>query len=231
MTDTTIDALGDHLSAEKRGDGTNMLEVSVSQLGGDSRTGALDAFGRHRVSNPSGLFDSTLQYDTQPVLFYTETSGSGTVTHLPNESSAKLEIAGSNASVIRQTRQYFKYQPGRSQQILATFVAGSTAGATKRVGYFDAANGIFLEVVGGDLYMVKRSHSSGATVNTRVAQADWNLDKMDGTGNSGITLPTVLERQNVALAYRGLHPYTSYGSRSKNAAYPVFLRLGGCDAL
>jgi hypothetical protein len=36
--------------------------------------------------------------------------------------------------------------------------------------------------------MVQRSDVSGAPVDTSVAQADWNLDPLDGTGPSGITL-------------------------------------------
>jgi hypothetical protein len=33
-----------------------------------------------------------------------------------------------------------------------------------------------------------RSYITGAAVDTRIAQADWNTDKLNGTGNSGFTL-------------------------------------------
>jgi hypothetical protein len=36
--------------------------------------------------------------------------------------------------------------------------------------------------------MVERSSVTGAPINTRVAQADWNQDPLDGTGPSGLTL-------------------------------------------
>jgi hypothetical protein len=61
------------------------------------------------------------------------------------------------------------------------------ATTTKRVGYFDATNGLFLELDGvAGVNLVRRSGSSVATVS--VAQAAWNVDPFDGTGPSGITL-------------------------------------------
>jgi len=56
------------------------------------------------------------------------------------------------------------------------------------VGYFDAQNGIFLEQTSAGLYFVTRSYATGQAVDTRVAQADWNGDRLDGTGASGIAL-------------------------------------------
>jgi hypothetical protein len=58
----------------------------------------------------------------------------------------------------------------------------------QRVGYFGADNGMYLELDGDTLYFVERSLSLGTT--TRVAQEYWNIDKLDGTGPSGITLNT-----------------------------------------
>jgi hypothetical protein len=75
-----------------------------------------------------------------------------------------------------------------------TFAFGSAvAGVTKRVGYYSTSDGIFLEENGTvDLAIVKRSSVSGSAVDTRVAQSDWNLDTLDGSGGtrnpSGITL-------------------------------------------
>jgi len=58
----------------------------------------------------------------------------------------------------------------------------------QRVGYYGAANGIFLELENAVLSFVKRSSITGSVVETKVAQANWNVDKLDGTGPSGITL-------------------------------------------
>jgi hypothetical protein len=61
----------------------------------------------------------------------------------------------------------------------------------QRVGYFGGSNGMYLELdgAGGNvLSFVKRSSVSGSVVDTSVTQANWNYDKMDGTGPSGLTL-------------------------------------------
>ena len=56
------------------------------------------------------------------------------------------------------------------------------------MGYFDSANGIFIKVTNGAYSIVRRTSTSGSVVDNAVAQADWNIDKFDGTGVSGITL-------------------------------------------
>jgi hypothetical protein len=91
--------------------------------------------------------------------------------------------------VIRQTNQYFRYQPGKSQLVLMTGVMGAAkANVRQRIGYFDAANGIFFEQTSSGLSVVRRTFTSGSAVDNSVAQADWNLDKMDGDGLSGHTI-------------------------------------------
>jgi hypothetical protein len=82
------------------------------------------------------------------------------------------------------------YEKGKSQLVKMTYKFGdAVANVRKRVGYFDAANGFYLEQNGtAGLNIVRRSTSTGSLVTTTVAQADWNIDPMDGTGPSGITL-------------------------------------------
>lgn len=151
----------------------------------------MDAFGRFRVSNPQTIFDSQLQYNLAPVQWETVTTSGGTATHLPNESSARLRVdTTSGASCIRQTYQYHRYQPGKSQMIAMTFVLGSAAtNVVKRVGYFDDENGFYLKQDGaGAVVIGRRSYVTGSAVDTEIAQASWNLDVMDGSGPSGVTL-------------------------------------------
>lgn len=61
-------------------------------------------------------------------------------------------------------------------------------GCTKREGIFDENNGIFLEDDGTNYKFVRRTSASGSPVDNAVNQSAWNIDKMDGTGSSGITL-------------------------------------------
>ena len=98
-------------------------------------------------------------------------------------------LIGASDVIIRQTRRYFRYQPGKSQLILATFVMDSpNAACTQRVGYFDAQNGIFFENAGTDYNLVRRSFTGGTASDLQVPRADWNIDSFDGNGPSGISL-------------------------------------------
>ena len=73
-----------------------------------------------------------------------------------------------------------------SQQIFLTFVMGANAaGITRRVGQFDTNNGMYFELSGSTKNIVTRTFTSGAPVNTAVAQSSWNLDKLDGSGAAG----------------------------------------------
>lgn len=144
-----------------------------------------DGFGRLRISEPHTLFDSQHQ-DVENDKWDTLITGSGTKTHLPNESSIKLEIGTANGdSIIRETLRTMPYQPGKSLLIMNTGVMGTPkANVVQRIGYFTANNGIYFENDSGTNYFVLRSSVTGNVVETRVAQTDWNIDKFDGTGYS-----------------------------------------------
>jgi hypothetical protein len=152
----------------------------------------LDAFGRQRVSNPTTLFDSTFLYDLQPLIFEPSVANGATITHSPANASALLSLDGTaGGSAILQSKQYHRYVPGKSQLVEMTGLFGADDGNQRRVGYFDANDGIYFEQdTDGTLYMVRRTSTSGAPVNNEVAQAAWNIDALDGSGPSGLTLDT-----------------------------------------
>ena len=162
---------------------------------------SIDAFGRWRVSNPETLFDSKNIFNDSDLadsvenqdLFYDnqETSGSGTsTTYDANKSSQTLLVSNTTAGTrVRQTKMRFNYQPGKSQEVMMTFnMNGAAANITKKEGIFDGENGIFLEFSGTTVNLVRRTFVTGSAVDTKVAQANWNLDVMDGTGRSKVTL-------------------------------------------
>jgi len=150
----------------------------------------LDAFNRLRVSQNNILLSAIQHYDKLPLIYDEALTATGTATHLPNESSTRMRVAATGDKVIRQTKEYFPYRTGNSQLVLCTFVAGAhVTGVRQRVGYFDASNGIFVErSTAGVISMVIRTFTSGAAADGAIVQASWNLDVMDGTGPSGITL-------------------------------------------
>jgi hypothetical protein len=154
-----------------------------------ANTPNIDAFGRLRVSNPFTLFDSSHRFDDNE-LWSTATATGGTATYDANEGLINLGVtAASGSEVVRETTKVFSYQPGKSLLVLSTFVMNSAkTGLRQRIGYYGAANGYYLELNDSTVSFVERSSVSGALVNTPVAQASWNVDPMNGSGPSGITL-------------------------------------------
>jgi len=156
------------------------------------KSAGVDAFGRLRVSNPLTLFDSSHRYRDNN-LWSTSTASGGTSTFNANEGLVNLTVTtASGSKVYRETTKVFSYQPGKSLLVMTTFVFNAAKNNLRqRAGYYGAANGIYLELggTGGNvLAFVERSSVSGAVVETRVTQSNWNFDKMDGTGPSGMTL-------------------------------------------
>jgi hypothetical protein len=153
-------------------------------------TTAGDAFGRMRTSSPLTLFDSSHRYRDNGQ-WATSTGTGGTYTFSSGEGLMNLSVTtASGAKVLRETKKVCSYQPGKSLQVMNTFVmASGKANLRQRVGYFGTANGIYLEVSGtSSPTFVERNSVSGTVAETRVAQADWNVDKLDGNGPSGFTL-------------------------------------------
>ena len=151
----------------------------------------VDAFGRLRVSEPYSLFDSQNRYaaDNQ---FDTSTSGTGSTTFNANQASVSMTVTGGGVgSVVRQSYRNMLYQPGKGLLVLATFQmdTGTSANLDQKVGYFNTQNGVFFRRTSGINSFVLRSYITGSVSDARFAnQADWNGDKLDGTGASGLTL-------------------------------------------
>lgn len=154
---------------------------------------ASDAFGRMRTSSPLTLFDSSHRYSDNS-LWSTLTGGTTTTSASAvfnqNQGLVELKVdALSGSKVYRETTKVFPYQPGKSLQILNTFTFNAAkSGLRQRVGYYGNDNGIYLELDDSTLYMVERSLVTGSVTSNRIAQSQWNVDKLDGSGPSGITL-------------------------------------------
>lgn len=156
-------------------------------LGGNN----LDAFGRLRISDPYTLFDSALNGERRND-FSSATTGAGNVTFNYNANVRQLNVTNATGDeVIRESMYTFPYQPGKSLLTMNSFVMSpAKTNLRQRVGYFTTNNGVYFEQSGTTLNMVIRSYSSGALTEERIAQANWNGDKLNGTGASGLTLDT-----------------------------------------
>lgn len=153
-----------------------------------------DAFGKLRVTTPYTLIDNkfpnsptgTIDYLSNSIInCFTGTTG-GTATF--GNSKCDIQVTGSGETYISQTRKYAVYQPGKSMLFLATgLINNSTNTSTNfdaRIGLFDDNDGLFFQYNGTSLSVNVRKNGS----DTSVIQNSWNIDKLDGTGNSGYSI-------------------------------------------
>lgn len=151
-----------------------------------------DAFGRLRTAQPYTLNDYSFNVGVD-YHFLANTENGGVISVNPARASANLSTStATNSVAIHQSRMYHHYLPGKSQLILTSFnLHSNTENVTKRVGYFDANNGIYLEQTGdNNLNWVIRSNVSGSPQERRIPQSQWNLDTCNGNGKSGFNLDT-----------------------------------------
>lgn len=154
----------------------------------------VDAFGNMRVSESFTIFDSKMIHDKQPLFFDEETNGTATSTHNFGGANVAMAVSANADYVIRQTFMRFNYQPGKGQKILCTGVLGDPVASTEgKIGYFNTStasaytadeDGIYFGQDGTDVYIAISKDGT----QSKVTQANWNMDTMDGNGASGITL-------------------------------------------
>lgn len=175
-------ALNVYTPSGTRARDTVSVEVSL-----DGDTFAADSFGRLRVSNPDYRFDAQLVYQISSDVWDTAFSAGGTVTYDRTNKWATVTATANGTSVL-QGHYHAPYTPGRSQLACMTFLSGTTPGfnAYRRIGYYDGTNGVYLEHAWDGVRLVLASSTSVG--NKSALQSAWNIDKMDGTGRSGLTL-------------------------------------------
>jgi len=151
-----------------------------------------DAFGKLRVTNPYTLLDikfpsetsATPEYLKNNMLICTDSS-SATATF--GSSKCVMTTSTNGGYYITQSRKYCIYQPGKSLLFLASGIiddSTNTGTYTTRIGYFDDNNGLFFENNSDILNVVIRN----TTIDTTIVQSNWNIDKFNGTGISGLTI-------------------------------------------
>ena len=106
------------------------------------------------------------------------------------KSMAKLTVGSvTGDKVIRQTKRVMRYIPGRPNEASMAVIFGTARdNIRRRVGIFDQDNGAYLENNGTDYNVVVRRTTSEGIEETRIERANWNRDKLDGTGPSGIVI-------------------------------------------
>ena len=136
-----------------------------------------------------GVYEHTI--DSYDDLFTIDEISGGTSTFNPNESSVLLNVTNGNGSrATRTTNRYHYYQPGIAFLLIMVVSCGDTGKSNNRRqwGLFGNNYGLFFELSGTTLNVVLRENSTGPILDHRIPQSEWNVDKLDGSGRSGINL-------------------------------------------
>lgn len=152
---------------------------------------SLDSFGNLRVGQAQVLGAYEYTNDSYSDLFQDLVSGAGNVDWVQSASKTVLSVdSTSGSSVSRTTNRWHYYQPGVGNMCIFTLHLGDSgkAGNVRRWGYFCARDGLYWELDGTELNVVLRSRTSGPIEEIRLPRSQWNGDKLDGTGLSGMTI-------------------------------------------
>lgn len=99
---------------------------------------------------------------------------------------------GSSGWAVYDTRNYALPNPGVPMVTYQTFKFSPSPETTSsvQVGVYDDLNGVFLSSIAGKLEFVRRSTTGSKTYfnDNSVPRSSWNIDRLDGTGPSGIVL-------------------------------------------
>lgn len=166
----------------------------------------LDAFSRLRISNPLTVFHNQFTYNLSPLLFEQLTNGSGaTITHDTTNRCALMTFSSTptGGQAFMQSYEYIPYQPSKSQLVFVTFnMVAQVANTLKFAGLSDGTNGFEFQNNGTTNQFV--IYSASSVGNQTVPQANWNLDKLDGTGASQITLD-ITKTQILVIDFQALY--------------------------
>lgn len=157
-----------------------------------------DTFGRLVSVEPVELGSYDHRIGKLPRYFDELIVGGATSVHNPNSVSVDMETGtGATDSVIRQSYRQFEYIRGNAEIGKFSLNPGGPGkvGNERIWGLGDSENGVFWGIDQNGLKVIRRSKTTGIIVNETVYQANFNGDKLDGTGLSGANID--LTKQNL----------------------------------
>lgn len=182
-----------------------------------------DAITNHRHAQINILFAYSVPADKVATAIVDTglINGSATIPTTANavNSMAMLETGtGSTGSAVINSKVAIQYLPGHDVEFLFTgaFTTG-VASSTQWIGAFTASDGFAVGYNGTAFSILYRNSASGgpAPVETTIAQTSFNIDPLDGTGPSNITIdPTKLNIFKISFGWLGTAPIIFWIMRS-----------------
>ncbi|WP_051412133.1 carboxypeptidase-like regulatory domain-containing protein [Halonatronum saccharophilum] len=191
------------------------LETTGRYFGANNKitTLATDINGNLNIRSEQGQFDEIINNEKTPLIeldtpyglselrdIVTEENG-GTVTH--DEAEFVLQTVDQvNSRAVLDSSERGRYQPGNASEcgIAVRLPDNPTGNQEARWGYFDDYNGAYFGIDDNGLFIAIRREGN----DNKIYRDDWNFDKVDGTGPSGLELD--LSRGNIFQIL-----YTCYG--------------------
>lgn len=149
-----------------------LLAAFLDTMGPYSRT----TFGQLRVAMRETQFDNVQEYGLDARAWGTQTANGGTVAFNTTTGMTDLTVTSASGSTAKlRTNTHFIYQPGAVTRIILTVVHGSAgvANQRRRWGFFNDSDGIFFELNGTSLSLVRRTSTGGSPVDAPIPQASW----------------------------------------------------------
>ena len=156
-------------------------------------SGNYNNLGYQKITQTIEQFSQKPAYDSGDIFWVQPTNINGTISYNPDSSQRVLEI-GTNAAdkLITQTKESFVYLAGNVHRFSAGLQYQCPDGGVIEFGLFDDNNGAFFRIkgtaTGHEIEAVRRSNATGTVIDEAIPQSQWNIDKLDGTGKSGIIL-------------------------------------------
>jgi hypothetical protein len=157
---------------------------------------------RFKVSPFQTVFFNTFQYGKETDVWDESVTGTASAAWNQYSSNIVMQVGSTAGSkIVRQTKNVMRYIPGRSTTLaFAIRLDTPVPGVRRRFGLFDENNGAYFEDNGGVYSYVIRSNVTGIVQETRVFRDDWNGEKFDGNGWTGVTADPTLQ-QMISINY------------------------------
>jgi hypothetical protein len=157
---------------------------------------------RFKVSPFQTVFFNTFQYGKETDVWDESVTGTASAAWNQYSSNIVMQVGSTAGSkIVRQTKNVMRYIPGRSATLaFAIRLDTPVPGVRRRFGLFDENNGAYFEDNGGVYSYVIRSNVTGIVQETRVFRDDWNGEKFDGNGWTGVTADPTLQ-QMISINY------------------------------
>ena len=187
----------------------NPINVALTSNLDAGVNSSIDSKGRLKVQTQESIFFNTFQYGKETDVWDETTANGASAVFNSNQGLVDMSVTSAIGSkVVRQTKNVMRYTAGRQNTVTFSIrLENPVVGVRRRFGLFNGSDGFYFEDSGTldengypEYAVVLISTASGSLVTERITRNNWNGDKLDGNGPSGVTaVPTA--QQMISIEY------------------------------